>query len=98
MKNSSRYPYKTPPPKVIEHLVAQVQDDPDDDPGALAQAVDEALDACDDAWVAGDMGTARALLTAAMATCDALLEALGVDDPDEVGPDTDDPSEPGYAN
>jgi hypothetical protein len=56
----------------------------DDNVGALAQAVDEALDACATAWADGRMDTAKALLTSAMATVDTLLEAMGLDDPDEI--------------
>ena len=58
--------------------------DPDEDPGALAQAVDAILDEIAKAHAAGDLPTASALLTGAEATVDALLAVLGVghaDDP-----------------
>jgi hypothetical protein len=85
MGTSAEYP---PRPTVTVHSVrltaaAEPAGDFDDDPKNLAQAVDEALDACATAWADGRMDTAKALLTSAMATVDALLSALGVSDPDE---------------
>jgi len=58
--------------------------DPDEDPGALAQAIDAVLDEVSDALDANDIPTATALLTAAEAVVDTLLEVLGVDDNDDA--------------
>jgi len=60
--------------------------DPDDDPGALAQAIDQVLDEINDAITAQQMDEALALLTAASAVADALLEAMGLTDADELTP------------
>lgn len=57
--------------------------DTDDDPGALAQAVDAAIDSAQVALAAGNPDQAAALLTAAEQTSDQLLEVLGVTDADE---------------
>lgn len=57
--------------------------DPDEDPVALAQAIDAVLDECQEAFAAGDMAAAGALLTAAEATVDALLAVFGVADEDD---------------
>jgi hypothetical protein len=59
--------------------------DPDENVASLAVAIDAVLDEVQDALVAGDVPTATALVTAAEATSDALLEALGI-------PDADDPT------
>ncbi len=58
--------------------------DSDEDPGALAQAVDAILDEVQDALAAGDVPTAVALLTGAESTIDSLLELLGLPDADDV--------------
>jgi hypothetical protein len=57
--------------------------DPDDDPGALAQALDAAIDAAQLALADDNPAQAAALLTAAEATSDALLAVLGLPDADE---------------
>jgi hypothetical protein len=57
--------------------------DPDESVAMLAQAIDATLDACQAACAGGDMPSCIALLTAAEATSDALLEALGLADPDD---------------
>jgi hypothetical protein len=57
--------------------------DPDEDVGMLAQAIDATLDAAQAALAAGDIPSGVALVTAAEATCDALLEVLGLTDPDD---------------
>jgi len=57
---------------------------PDDDPAKLAAAVDAALDEVVTAMDEGDMASAMDLLTAAQATVDSLLTAMGVADADEV--------------
>lgn len=62
--------------------------DSDEDPGALAQAVDAILDELAEALSLGDIPTVSALLTGAQATIDTLLEVLAVPDAD------DDPNEP----
>jgi phage head maturation protease len=72
----------------------QMVGDADEDPVALAQAVDAALDAALDACgPSGDAGSmapevaqAYALMTAASASVDALLAALGATNPDDPGP------------
>jgi HK97 family phage prohead protease len=61
--------------------------DPDEDPAALAAALDAVLDAaCSYADPSNPDSVAQcfALLTAAEEVCDALLEALGVADPDDA--------------
>ncbi len=55
----------------------------DDNVGELAQAVDAAIDAVGDALDTGNVGQAVALVDAADAVSDALLDALGVPDADE---------------
>lgn len=57
--------------------------DADDDPGVLAQAVDESLDAALAVWD-DNADEARALVVAAATAIDALLAVLGVSDPDET--------------
>lgn len=59
--------------------------DPDENVGSLAAAIDAVLDEVQDALAAGDIPTAVALVTAAEATSDALLDLLGI-------PDADDPT------
>lgn len=49
----------------------------------LAMAVDASIDAIGDALAEGDVGQAQALQTAADATSDALLDALGLPDADD---------------
>lgn len=58
--------------------------DTDEDPGALAQAVDAILDEVQEALAAGDIATAVALLTGAESTIDSLLELLGLPDADDI--------------
>src|SRR5215471_8697070 len=50
--------------------------DPDEDPVALANAVDELFDSIAEALAGGDIEEARALVTAGCATADSLLTAL----------------------
>ena len=57
--------------------------DYDEDPGALAQALDATIDAAQQAMAENNFGQAHALLTGAEATSDALLAVLGVPDADE---------------
>lgn len=61
-----------------------VTDTTDEDVTGLAQALDATIDAACGALDAGDVGSAQLLLTAADATSDALLEALGVPDADDA--------------
>lgn len=61
------------------------QVDPDENVASLALALDAVLDEVQEALAAGDTDTATALVTAAEATADALLESLGI-------PDADDPT------
>lgn len=63
---------------------ADADTDPDEDPGALAQAVDAILDEVQEALAAGEIASAIALVTGAEATIDALLELLGVPDDDDI--------------
>ena len=56
----------------------------DDDPGALAQAVDQALDDAAEKHAAGQDDEAWQLVTSAQASVDALLEALNVPDSDDA--------------
>lgn len=72
-------------PMVDETITADAGADPDEDPGALAAAVDATLDSVTAELTAGNVDQALALLTGAEATVDTLLEVLGV-------PDADDPS------
>lgn len=64
--------------------LAEPSVDPDQDPGALAQAVDAILDEVQEALASGDTASAVALLTGAETTIDALLALLGVPDADDV--------------
>lgn len=71
----------------------------DEDPGALAQAVDAALDEASTLLATVDQSTlppevqqAIALITAAEVTVDQLLDVMGVEDPDDD--DADDAGEP----
>lgn len=57
--------------------------DPDDDPAAIAQAIDAANDALAEALAAGEYETAAALSTAIDMAVDRLLVLFGVSDPDE---------------
>ncbi len=59
--------------------------DDDTDPGAVAQAVDAALDAVEAALEEGNVDQAIALLLAADLSVDVLLGLLGVADADEPG-------------
>lgn len=59
--------------------------DPDEDPGALAQAIDQALDSALEQHATGNDDQAWQLVTAAMTTVDALLMACGAPDSDEMG-------------
>jgi uncharacterized protein len=63
----------------------------DDDPGSLAQAVDQSLDEALEEHQAGNEDQAWQLVVAAAASIDALLAALGCDDSDETD-DNDQPS------
>lgn len=74
-------------------LAGTGDDDSENDPGAVAQALDSILDAACDACRDADVTTwpaearqMHALLNAADAVVDDLLESLGVEDPDETGP------------
>lgn len=64
--------------------------DSDEDPGALAQAVDAILDELEEALALNDIPTVSALLTGAQATIDTLLEVLGAADADDA-PEPDEP-------
>lgn len=67
--------------------VTDVVTDSDEDPVDLAQALDAVLDAADAAMEAdGYEGQGRDLVTAAQATADMLIAALGGVDADEVAP------------
>lgn len=57
--------------------------DDDDNVATLAQGVDAAIDAAGTALDGGNVAQAQALLTAADAASDALLDALGVSDADD---------------
>lgn len=70
-------------PEVRVAAVAEVDADADEDPGTLAQAVDESLDSALTVWDANP-AQAKALVVAAAASCDALLTVLGASDPDET--------------
>lgn len=61
--------------------------DPDETPEGLAAAVDAVLDQALEAISAGEVEQGLALLTAAAASIDELLDALGVTDADEVAQD-----------
>jgi len=61
----------------------QATNDQDADPGTLAQAIDQTLDAALEAYAAGEEDQGWQLVTAACATVDALLAALSVPDTDE---------------
>lgn len=61
------------------------QDDADDSIPELAQAVDAAIDAIGCALDEGNIGQAQALQTAAETVSDALLDAIGVPDADDMG-------------
>ena len=71
---------------------AEGEVDPDEDPTALAAAIDEVLDAVAEALAAGDVAEATALVTAALATSDSLLSALGAPEAE------DEPSTPTAAD
>jgi hypothetical protein len=57
--------------------------DSDEDPGALAQALDATIDEARDALAEGNPAQADALLVAAEQTSDQLLAVLGEVDADE---------------
>jgi hypothetical protein len=57
--------------------------DADEDPVALAEALDATIDAAQDALAAGNPDQAQDILVAAEQTSDTLLEVLGGDDADE---------------
>jgi len=59
--------------------------DPDEQPVALAQALDAVLDEISDALAEGDVAEAQSLVVAAEVTSDALLEALGVPEDEASG-------------
>lgn len=63
--------------------MTDMQADPDEDAGALAQALDATIDEAQNALAEGNPDQASALLTSAEATSDQLLETLGVSDADE---------------
>lgn len=74
---------------LLDKLV-RAESDTDDDPAALAGAVDAALDQAADliegkdlSELAPDVAQALNLLIAAGVSADALLEAMGIDDPDD---------------
>lgn len=82
--------------KAVEDVETKALDQ-DDDPGALAQAVDAALDEAQNLIAQVDPATlpepiqqALGLITAAENAVDKLLDALGVPDPDDDGDDADD--------
>lgn len=58
--------------------------DLDEDPAALMQAVDAALDAATTALVAGELDQGLALVTAAEVSVDALLALFGIVDADDI--------------
>jgi phage head maturation protease len=63
--------------------------DPDEDPSALVASLDAVLDAAisyADASNPDSVAQCFALLTAAEEVCDALMEALGIMDPDDADP------------
>lgn len=65
----------------VRSSVATERDaDPDEDPAALAQAIDAVLDEVQEALAAGDVEAAIPLVTAAEVAVDALLLLLGVPD------------------
>lgn len=64
--------------------VTAVRSDLDEDPGALMQAVDAALDAASAELLAGNLDQGLALVTAAEVSVDALLALFGVVDADDV--------------
>lgn len=68
------------------HYVPQTPDS-DEDPGVTAQALDAVIDATADALAEGNVAQAQALVTAADATSDVLLDELGVADADDPGDD-----------
>jgi hypothetical protein len=57
--------------------------DSDEDPGALAQALDATIDEARDALAEGNPDQADALLVAAEQVSDQLLAVLGMEDADE---------------
>lgn len=59
--------------------------DEDEDPVALAQAIDATLDSVQDAIDANEPEQVQALLVAAEVTVDALLALLGAPDADDIG-------------
>jgi len=67
------------------HGTRQMPADADDDPGTLAQAIDQSLDEALDEHAAGNDDQAWQLVVAAAATADSLLSALNVPDSDEIG-------------
>ncbi len=76
---------QTPTPDVQPAPDLEPAVDPDSDPAALAAAIDVVLDEAQEALASGDAASAGALLTAAEATSDALLDALAVPDVDDAG-------------
>lgn len=68
-----------------KHGTRQMPAAADDDPGMLAQAIDQSLDEALDEHAAGNDDQAWQLVVAAAATADSLLAVLNVPDSDEVG-------------
>lgn len=64
-------------------VLRAVVDDPDDNPGEIAAAIDAVTDAQAAALLLGDIETAKALNTALDMASDRLLALFGVADPDE---------------
>jgi uncharacterized protein len=75
-------------PATGRRQMSAMQVDADDDPGTLAQAIDQTLDEALEEHAAGNEDQGWQLVVAAAASVDALLCALNVPDSDEVG-DTD---------
>ncbi len=74
--------------KSLRHKAESETDvDTDDDVGLLAQAIDAAIDEALEAAADGEMNQAFALIVAADAVVDRLMELLGVEDPDEADED-----------
>jgi len=71
--------------KAEKAAVVPDDDDGGDDPGKLAQAIDQALDDAFEDHAAGNDDMAWQLVTAAATACDKLLMVLNVPDSDESG-------------
>lgn len=73
--------------------MSDMSSDYDEDPVALAQALDATIDEAQGALAEGNPAQAADLLTAAEATSDALLEVLGGVDADEPGEEPGEPAD-----